>query len=200
MKGLLTVPEELQDIILDFYLFSNPQARRAVTSLSKRCRQRLRHHRTTKLSVHTTEDFDRSDSPTVVSPEKLANFVTDVQEFCATFKATSISFGEIESVQIHLPFEDSNLARALKRTLSLLSERRPITFLKVTGSVDNMDLVEFIAYVRKLGSSVSHARTLELVFQHNGEYGDGDEDEEVSVSRPCTSSCGKPSEVINHPC
>ena len=153
---------EVIDLIFEAYVALYPKKRGRITLLSHPFRERFRSPWSVEIYVSTP--FVPSNQPSrgkvVVLRSKLRSFLEDLSSFAAVFP-DSLTFGEIENVHVHLPFDTDSVVPLLRAAFKSLPRVKQVKF---SAWVDVVDLQGFMRDVGRVGSGLAQATSLTLAY------------------------------------
>lgn len=150
---------EVVDLIFEACVTRFPACRGKITTLSRPIRKRYRYPWSVEIygSGNLTPISTPSRGKVVVLRSQLERFLEDLSSFSSIF-VDDTTFGEIEDISIHLPFDDDIVSPLCAAAKELKRLRR----LKFYSWVDLVDLEGFMHDVGRVGSGLKGVTSLAL--------------------------------------
>ncbi|TEB17151.1 hypothetical protein FA13DRAFT_1720681 [Coprinellus micaceus] len=151
---------EVVDLILDSYVTLYPRSRGKVVALSRPMRKR--HRYPWSVEIYGSRPLIPASSPSrgklVVLRSHLRRFLEDLSSFSSVF-LDNTTFGEIENINIHLPFDTDAIVPLLRAAAKCFKR---LKHLKFSAWGDVVDLEGFMRDVGRVGSGFAGTTSLTL--------------------------------------
>jgi hypothetical protein len=151
---------ELVGLIIDTYVALYPRNRGIITALSRPLRKQYRYP--WSVEIYASRPFIPESSPSrgkvVVPRSQLERFLEDLSSFSSVFPDDT-AFGEIENINVHLPFDTDAIVPLLRAAAKCFKRLRHLKFL---AWADAVDLDGFMQDAGRVGSGFAGTTSLTL--------------------------------------